>query len=373
MTGWKLGHRPGLDGLRGVAVLLVLLAHGEVPETNAAGIVGVTVFFVLSGFLITTLLLEETDRTGKVSFLGFYERRARRLLPALVVTVAIAVTIGAFVDGFAPWNQTWGTLLYANNWVLAGDVELRNALSHTWSLSIEEQFYFVAPLMVLALRRRPHALLAASVVGVAVVVGLRLILLVDGLGKNLGHLYYGTDTRADALLIGVGLAAACRIRPLRAPNHMGLAAAYAILVLCVLMGVYSDGAMLLLPILVGYATVSLLCHGIHGGFRAPWLQWVGRRSYGIYLYHFPIVVALKNAEVPWPVILPIVVPTSLAIAAFSWRYLERPFLLSRARDDEEASKVAPASEADEPSPASRSVESVREQTPDLSVRRSPVT
>ena len=221
-----LAHYAGLDGLRGIAVLGVLLYHAGLSWAPG-GFIGVEVFFVLSGFLITSLLVAEWEGSSTIALGAFWSRRARRLLPALFCLVAV---IGAYyaVAGAAqavPGLKGDGisALTYFSNWhqIVAGANYFAangpvSPLEHTWSLAIEEQFYLVWPLAVLAVlwlgsrrgagdRRRPLVLLLALSLAGAVASALDMALMFDG-GRNLTRVYYGTDTRASGLLIGASLA-----------------------------------------------------------------------------------------------------------------------------------------------------------------------
>ena len=223
----SLPHLSGLDGLRGLAVLAVILYHGGVSWAPG-GLLGVELFFVLSGFLITSLLVAEWTRSATIALRGFWARRARRLLPALFVLV-LAIGVYYALGGptqAVPDLESDGisTLLYFNNWhqiangtnyfAASGPI---SPLQHTWSLAIEEQFYVVWPLVVLgvlALARRRGAsgrrslqiLLGLTVAG-ALASAVDMALLFGG-RHGLDRVYYGTDTRAAGLLIGASLAIA---------------------------------------------------------------------------------------------------------------------------------------------------------------------
>ncbi len=202
---------PALDGLRGVAVLLVLAYHlgYSIPR---GGFVGVDVFFVLSGFLITTLLLDEFSRRGSIAFGAFYIRRGLRLLPALVVVSLFAVVLVQWRGTAAQQDQTEAglplVLLYVVNWAMALDfMPAVGWLGHTWSLAIEEQFYLLGPLLLLLLmkrsathRRSAFLLLVASVV----VIIYRSAGTLQGWSAH--RLYMGLDTHSDRLLMGCALA-----------------------------------------------------------------------------------------------------------------------------------------------------------------------
>ena len=217
-------YQPALDGLRGAAVAAVLLFHGG---HLTGGYLGVDAFFVLSGYLITSLLVEELATTGTVSLLGFWGRRLRRLLPALLL---VLLAVAAYAAVVAPADQlaairgdALATLGYVANWrqVFTGNDYFAlfaspSPLQHTWSLAIEEQFYLVWPLVMLALNRRRSAravarrTLALSLV-LAAASFVTMLALADPADNT--RVYYGTDTRAASILIGAALAAWVAMRP----------------------------------------------------------------------------------------------------------------------------------------------------------------
>ncbi|MBO9523417.1 MAG: acyltransferase [Nocardioidaceae bacterium] len=198
---WRLGRRPGLDGLRGVAILLVVAAHLGVRSLEFLGGIGVTVFFTLSGFLITALLLDEHDLAGRISMRRFYKRRFFRLAPAFLLMLAIVVPLEFAVSGSAPY--WWTTIAEVSNWVSAtkGPAPL-DLLHHTWSLAIEEQFYLAWPVVLWGLSQRfgRRAVIASGAVGI----GLSLTTALAAHGYRLA---FGTDTNASSLLAGCLLAA----------------------------------------------------------------------------------------------------------------------------------------------------------------------
>jgi len=307
---WRLGYRPALDGLRGVAVLLVLISHARLFGMGGAGQVGVTLFFVLSGFLITSLLIEERERTGRINLGAFYRRRARRLLPALLAVLAVAAV-------FVGWLVVL-PLVYVSNWAIVVGTDL-DILSHTWSLSVEEHFYAIWPLAFIAIRRTPIAvgLLAA------VFVGAWLVRLVSG---EL-HAMWGTDARADALAIGCLLAYWFAHRPVRVP---ALAAVGATVVLAAVSTTADRGFLtsigLTLIAVAGAVLVAFAASRRNPLLSSRALGWTGQVSYGLYLWH-PLVFAL-------PVGL-LGIPASFVVAAASHRWIESPFLRSRGRERDE--------------------------------------
>jgi len=205
---YPLGYKPALDGLRALAVLPVLLFHGGVPGFQW-GYIGVDVFFVISGYLITDTLLKEQAETGCISLLGFYRRRALRLLPALaLVCLAVLLFMGLVANS---WNQAWREIaivaFYAGNWTRALGTGLPQYLGHTWSLAIEEQFYIRWPALLLAILALNPTIISSLRLILALVIAVtcwRIFLALYGASAD--RLYNGTDTRADALLIGAALA-----------------------------------------------------------------------------------------------------------------------------------------------------------------------
>src|SRR5437870_3842480 len=151
---WRLGHRPALDGLRGIAALLVIAAHLNIPGFAGGGATGVTLFFALSGFLITALLLEDHARGG-IRWLEFYRRRALRLLPALLLVVIAFSAWDAKFERANVARDALAAIFYVANFARARGYQL-GSLSHTWSLAVEEQFYFTWPLVLTIVARRPR-------------------------------------------------------------------------------------------------------------------------------------------------------------------------------------------------------------------------
>jgi len=350
----SLTHVPALDGLRGIAVILVISTHTMIVfwyshfyDVVPGGFLGVDLFFVLSGFLITALLLGEQSRTNRISMPGFYRRRALRLLPALVVLVVLHA-IYTLVTGL-PFGIEARTitvvLLYVSNWYSATGHRLALGLNHLWSLSIEEQFYLLWPLVTVALltvRRSSRVVvwwLIAAVVAVAV---WRAYLWQPG-GNLLkvSPAYVRTDTRADALLIGA-LAAHLWVRG-RLPRR-GLAIAALISALffayCVERvpgerGFYYKGGFTLVALAAAIVIVATVDNRWIGARACAWrpLRAVGVVSYGLYLWHLPVFFAVRRYTTGWPVALQIALALTLTVAftLASWRFVEKPFLRRKAR------------------------------------------
>lgn len=349
---FHLGYRPALDGIRGVAVLAVMFFHFGAPF-DQGGFLGVDAFFVLSGFLITSLLVEEWARHGGVSFRGFYTRRALRLLPALAVMLAVA---GVVANTIAPpdvragtWRGIVYTALYAANWQKVFSSQSVGLLGHTWSLSIEEQFYVFWPLLLVVLLRRRLQLrwlllLAATLAAASACT--RAVLMLGG-HTTIEALYNGLHTRADSLLIGcaAALAIASGVVPGRRwPLSLRMIVGAALPVgLCVCFGKANSDAPLMyyFGFLLFACGVAVLIVGLVAGqvtnhvLQSRPLVWLGARSYGLYLWHLPIHQTLDmlhaGAGWPAPLYLALNAGATLLVAALSYRFVERPALRLKQR------------------------------------------
>ncbi|WP_127474129.1 acyltransferase family protein [Microbacterium sulfonylureivorans] len=382
----------GLDGLRAIAVTLVVLYHLFPPALFPGGYVGVDVFFVISGFLITSLLLREHDTTGRISLGGFWKRRARRLIPALALVVTVCSTLAWIVGGdvlLRLGEQVLGALTFSYNWLsIAGEGGYFGAAApelfrNFWSLAVEEQFYVIWPLVLPLFLLLPRggaravaavALAAASAVSMGVLVAS---------GGDVTRAYFGTDTHSFGILLGVAVAFvlmpllsrparetadAALLRPAVTPppgwtivlpasaspgrpktrpewidrrssrtamGCLGIASLVGIAVVASLPpvdGVGSfPGTLLAASILTAVAIVAGVWPGSWFGpaIDARPLRWVGDRSYGIYLWHWPLLVlamaAAPTAGANAPVWIGIgVLAVTLLAAELSYRLLETP-------------------------------------------------
>jgi peptidoglycan/LPS O-acetylase OafA/YrhL len=347
--GGGTGLRTDIEGLRAVAVGTVLVYHAS-SRFLPGGFVGVDVFFVISGFLITSLLLREAERTGSISLVGFYARRARRLLPAASLVLLVTAVAGwVLLPRSSHANlatDTAAATVYVVNWALASrsvdylaEGAMPSAVQHYWSLSVEEQYYVLWPLLVLAVLvvsrrtgRRPRPLLATaagSVLLVSFIVG------VVGTASDPGTAYFVTPARLWELAVGSVLAClaveAARL-PRLAAEVLAAAGLAGIVVAAV---AYSPstawpGAAAALPTLATAAVIAAGCAtGRTGAGRLlslPPLVWVGGLSYAIYLWHWPLLVIGRSVHHLGPL-----ESVALALVSVPLAWLTRRFVEDRVR------------------------------------------
>jgi peptidoglycan/LPS O-acetylase OafA/YrhL len=347
-------YMPGLDGLRAIAVLAVIAFH-EQFSWAPGGMLGVAVFFTLSGYLITDLLLGRWLRTGQLALGKFWLARARRLLPALFVMLAIVTAWVTLLDR-ARLDSLRGAVAaaatYSSNWYLIVQGQSYfsrfappQPLDHLWSLAVEEQFYLIWPwlilLGVLCIRRRSTTAirwLALPTLALAAVSAVAMYLLYHP-AVDATRVYEGTDTRAAGLLIGAALAmvwpsvvAARASRAwTRALDVPGIAGLVVIALMVWRVGQYSPflyrGGIVVLSLATAAVVAAVACPGGVTGAALGWrpLRWIGVRSYGIYLWHYPVIVLTSPATGPES--LPRVIAqiaASITIAALSWKFVEEP-------------------------------------------------
>jgi peptidoglycan/LPS O-acetylase OafA/YrhL len=342
---FALGYRPALDSLRAIAVCAVLAYH---VGWIRGGWLGVDVFFTLSGFLITTLLLGEHARTGTISIRRFYVRRARRLLPALGLFLLVWVPVSLASMPRSGWPvfvaHVAGVVGYVTNWLILY-WWMAPPFGHLWSLAIEEQFYLCWPVLLFALLRllRPRWLLPGFVTAAAVSVAWRTWL-TWGVGAAPRRLYLGTDTHADGLLLGAALAVWCVLRPWTGrpscPPWLGLGSALLLLAM-LLAAPLNPGYLWSVTVLGAVATGGVLLDVVRGGswltrgLETTWLVRIGWISYGVYLWHFPVFlnagVLRHSGETPAPLGRSLLAwAVTVAIAGLSYWLVERPCLASKA-------------------------------------------
>jgi len=371
-------HWRALDGLRGIAVLAVITYH---VGALSGGYLGVDVFFVLSGFLITTLLIRERDaRGGQISFRDFYARRALRLFPALGCVIAAALLLAASMavtGGPAGRSYAWTTLdavpwvlAFAGNWVRAlapsAHAGTLGILGHTWSLAVEEQFYLLWPaLLALLMRARTSRSSLAAALGLLGVADMAYRAYLAYLGYGMNRIYYGTDSHCDGLLIGCAIAFWLARHPARPgdghvavpvrASRAGQALTWCAMV--VLAGLFIFGGPQGAPASTSTAVLAtgvLLTRTVTGTapgaasrlLSSPILTMIGRRSYGLYLWQYLLLAVTEavcsrypgvSLSGPWTgrLIFAVALATGVAatfiVAELSYRYIELPALRQKRR------------------------------------------
>ena len=343
LEGWEPRYEPSIDGLRAVAILGVLLAHAGVPFVHG-GDEGVTLFFVISGFLITGLLLAEWARCGTVSLRSFYRRRFARLMPVfllcMAVTTAVLLALGYGLGDF--WPGLLSSLTYTSNFIYAAEAVEPGSLNdryfrHTFSLAIEEQFYFAWPCVLLLLLRRPgglrYLLLLTAVLAVAPFFWRYLLERGDASFWRIKH---GTDTRVDALMLGCFLALAMAAGWMdRWARHASVLAwvSAAGVVVVLLRGHLlpkDQGAYLSAALAAGGLVTGVV---LDRGCRVAKLlgnrvlNYIGRRSYSLYLWNVLLLALwyrstdLPPAQTIWGVLW---IAGVFLVAELSYRFVERP-------------------------------------------------
>jgi peptidoglycan/LPS O-acetylase OafA/YrhL len=328
----RFRYNPAFDGLRAVAVVLVISDHCGVPVFDQ-GYFGVDLFFVLSGFLITRLLVDEIDTTGRVDLCGFYLRRLLRLAPALLLFLTAYMLIA---PSLWPQFDLW---LHLRDAALVGfylsDYSQAlwhnpKILIHTWSLSVEEHFYLIWPFVVLPLARIEPRWRLVGLFGIYLLASAWRIFEYETLGWD--ATYYRFDTRISGLVCGALLAISLQHKSLiseRAANVAGLFA-WAALVLCLSIGFWeAPWSLVVMTNLAHIAAVGLLISvstkdsWVSSILSAPPLVAVGSISYGMYLWHYPAALYFRELT-PWYLTGPIVLSFSIAIATVSYMTIERP-------------------------------------------------
>ena len=322
MRDRSLDYRPYLDGLRGIAVLLVFVFHAA-RAGLPGGFIGVDIFFVLSGYLITRILIVQKERTGRINLPGFYARRMRRLMPAVIVVVLVVVAreaiYGDLLELGSRLRDAVATLFYVENWNLISQADQYfqegtsvSPLRHAWSLSIEEQFYVLWPVLLIPViaigkSRRAWSTLAVSLMALASALAMALSYTPEFIVRA----YYGTDTRVHqpligallAFVIGGPIAKRIRERSGRAVSVVGALALLSLVAAAVFFAgdstAYYKGGSLVVALLT--AVLILALESRPGGSLSLGLGWnplrqLGRVSYGFYLWHWPIILWLAMPE-----------------------------------------------------------------------------
>lgn len=352
-------YMPGLDGLRALSVIAVIAYHLNWKWAQG-GLLGVGIFFVISGYLITDQIIYEWTTHQRLSLLDFWMRRARRLLPAMI-SMLLFVALGLFLADssrlLALKGDFLSSLVYVNNWwLIFHDVSYfetfgpPSPIGHLWSLSIEEQFYVIWPLvLVIGLKLVPQrsklTLLILTCAGVSALV--MAIIYVPGTDPS--RVYYGTDTRAFALLVGAALAVIWPSQKLKdtvstaARNMLDLVGGIALIVLIMFIwqtneyddSLYPGG--LLLVSFIAAVVIAVLAHpssliGKIMGCKP--LRWIGVRSYSLYIWHYPVIILtspdgnVKHAGMAGVILQ---LTASMILSALSYKYIEEPWRHGKVR------------------------------------------
>jgi peptidoglycan/LPS O-acetylase OafA/YrhL len=337
-AGLAKSHLPSLDGLRAIAALLVVFYHYGIEW--CPGGLGVLAFFVLSGFLITWLLLKEEERFGTISLRRFYIRRSLRIFPAfytywLLLSAALLLFHKRYLVA-----QALASFFYVNNYYQAIHGDPNTGFSHTWSLAIEEQFYLLWPLTFLILKRNRHRIWFL-IAGILTVMLYRAALIFI-FHRHQGYIYEAFDTRADQLLIGCLLAVALRqgvwtglwrwlcstpVLAWATISLLAVSSAFAV----EFGSAYRDAVGFVVdPMLVAALIAQTIAWQAGGAIAAlnwGWMRYLGTISYSIYLYQQVVVGPAVKLAGRWPVIaLPTTLLVVIGVASASYWVIERPFL-----------------------------------------------
>ncbi|REK68257.1 MAG: acyltransferase [Brevibacillus sp.] len=353
-------YMPGLDGLRAISVLAVIGYHLD-WESMQGGLLGVEMFFVLSGYLITDQIILEYKTNNTVSIWNFWIRRIRRLLPAMICML-LAVTSWLSMTDFSRLRALQGdflsSLFYMNNWYLIfHDVSYfesfgpASPIGHLWSLSIEEQFYLVCPILFLiGIKLVPRRGKLMLLILLLASLSASAMALMYEPGTDPSRVYYGTDTRAFAILIGAALAIVWpswklndRISP-TARTLLDVKGVLGLIVLLVMINAvneYDDWLYQVGFLIVSFVTAGVIAVLAHPASRLgkilacrP-LTWIGKRSYSLYIWHYPVIVLSSptvNTEKPGFTHILLQLIMSVALAALSYKYVEEPIRRGNVRN-----------------------------------------
>lgn len=336
----------GLDGLRGIAVLMVFAYHLKLPFAKG-GLLGVTIFFVISGFLITRLILAEIETTGTIDLKGFWSRRIKRLLPAILAMTAVLIFVSAvfnrvlftktcsdFLSVLLGYNNWWQIFNHVSYFENAG---VPSPLTHCWSLAIEAQFYLFYPLLLLVLAKyKNREKKIALVTAILAFVSMALMWILFDPSKDPSRVYYGTDTRVFSLLLGAFLAAVVEMDRMKIKisniyrEIVGIVSLTILLYMMVTIDGFSSflyrGGLGIVSIVTALLIFSILSkNSILSRILDVFpLKCVGERSYGIYLWHYPIILLISGGKKSdwWIIVIEILL--TVLFSELSYYFVEIP-------------------------------------------------
>ncbi|EGQ3762711.1 acyltransferase family protein [Staphylococcus pseudintermedius] len=345
-------YMPGLDGVRAVAVIAIIIYHLN-PQWLSGGFLGVDTFFVISGYLITSLLLTEYHNTGKIELMSFWLRRVKRLIPAVLFLVMGVIVLSLI---FMPTEiqkvraDSIAAIFYVSNWwYIMQNVDYFEQfavqpLKHLWSLAIEEQFYLVFPIVLLSLLSFIRRLKSIRIIFlILLVISMIAMMVLYVPNENVAHVYFGTDTRIQTLLMGVLLALVWPPFQLKAKVNRQMrtmidtAGVVGLAILFICFKFVSETNSILYYggfFLISTVTLLVIASSVHpSGYFAKFLgnkvfTFIGSRSYSLYLWHYPIIVLIHHqfvqGQIP-PLVYVVEILLMVLMAEFSYKFIEQPF------------------------------------------------
>ncbi|ELJ9321177.1 acetyltransferase [Staphylococcus pseudintermedius] len=345
-------YMPGLDGVRAVAVIAIIIYHLN-PQWLSGGFLGVDTFFVISGYLITSLLLTEYHNTGKIELMSFWLRRVKRLIPAVLFLVMGVIVLSLI---FMPTEiqkvraDSIAAIFYVSNWwYIMQNVDYFEQfavqpLKHLWSLAIEEQFYLVFPIVLLSLLSFIRRLKSIRIIFlILLVISMIAMMVLYVPNENVARVYFGTDTRIQTLLMGVLLALVWPPFQLKAKVNRQMrtmidtAGVVGLAILFICFKFVSETNSILYYggfFLISTVTLLVIASSVHpSGYFAKFLgnkvfTFIGSRSYSLYLWHYPIIVLIHHqfvqGQIP-PLVYVVEILLMVLMAEFSYKYIEQPF------------------------------------------------
>ncbi|WP_214548133.1 acyltransferase family protein [Staphylococcus pseudintermedius] len=345
-------YMPGLDGVRAVAVIAIIIYHLN-PQWLSGGFLGVDTFFVISGYLITSLLLTEYHNTGKIKLMSFWLRRVKRLIPAvlfLVMGVIVLSLIFMSTEIQKVRADSIAAIFYVSNWwYIMQNVDYFEQfavqpLKHLWSLAIEEQFYLVFPIVLLSLLSFIRRLKSIRIIFlILLVISMIAMMVLYVPNENVARVYFGTDTRIQTLLMGVLLALVWPPFQLKAKVNRQMrtmidtAGVVGLAILFICFKFVSETNSILYYggfFLISTVTLLVIASSVHpSGYFAKFLgnkvfTFIGSRSYSLYLWHYPIIVLIHHqfvqGQIP-PLVYVVEILLMVLMAEFSYKFIEQPF------------------------------------------------